>query len=73
VNSFIGPFTAVDHDCAIVNSEVEHSIILEHSSITDIPRIEDSLIGRFVQVRRSTLKPQANRLLLGDHSQVGVP
>ncbi|MFN8533756.1 MAG: hypothetical protein U0556_09435 [Dehalococcoidia bacterium] len=73
VNSFIGPFSAVDHDCRISNSEIEHSIILEHAVIEDIPRIEDSLIGRFVQVRRSPAKPSATRLLLGDHSQVGVP
>lgn len=72
-DSFIGPFSAIDHDCRIVNSVVEHSIILEHSTVEDIERIEDSLIGRFVRVHRSPIKPQANRLLLGDHSSVGVP
>lgn len=73
VDSFIGPFSSIDHDCRISNSEVEHSIILESSVIEDIPRIEDSLIGRFVSVRRMPAKPAANRLLLGDHSEVGIP
>lgn len=73
VDSFIGPFSSIDHDCRVSNSEIEHSIILESSIIEDIPRIEDSLIGRFVNVRRRSAKPAANRLLLGDHSEVGIP
>ncbi|MCL6648322.1 MAG: glucose-1-phosphate thymidylyltransferase [Chloroflexi bacterium] len=73
VNSFIGPFSAIDHDCRILNSEIEHSIIMEHTVIEDYSRIEDSLIGRFAQVRRSPAKPSATRLLLGDHSQVSMP
>ncbi|MCS7001798.1 MAG: glucose-1-phosphate thymidylyltransferase [Dehalococcoidia bacterium] len=72
-NSFIGPFSSIDHDCRIVNSEIEHSIILEHATIENIPRIEDSLIGRFVRVCRLDEKPAATRLMLGDHSQVGIP
>ena len=42
VNSFIGPFTAIGHDCEIVNSEIEHSVVMERSRIIDIPRLEDS-------------------------------
>ncbi|MCS6801480.1 MAG: glucose-1-phosphate thymidylyltransferase [Chloroflexota bacterium] len=74
VNSFIGPFSAIDHDCRIVNSEIEHSIVLEHAIIENFPtRIEDSLIGRFAEVRHAQAKPVATRLLLGDHSRVGIP
>jgi len=74
VNSFIGPFSAIDHDCRIANSEIEHSIVLEHAVIENFPtRIEDSLIGRFAEVRHAHAKPVATRLLLGDHSRVGVP
>jgi glucose-1-phosphate thymidylyltransferase len=35
-------------------------------------RLEDSLIGRHVEVTRSQIKPKAYRLVLGDHSIVGV-
>jgi glucose-1-phosphate thymidylyltransferase len=73
LNSYIGPFTSIYHHCLIENSEVEHSIVLENSSIVDLPhRLEDSLIGRNVEVARSALKPRAYRLMLGDNSHVGV-
>jgi glucose-1-phosphate thymidylyltransferase len=73
VNSYIGPFSSIYHHCVIENSEVEHSIVLEHSTIRDLPnRLEDSLIGRHVEITRSPLKPKAYRLTLGDHSTVGV-
>lgn len=73
INSYVGPFTSIYFDVVIQNSEVEHSIILEKSSILDIAaRIEDSLIGKNVEVSRSLLKPKAYRLMLGDNSRVGV-
>lgn len=73
VNSYVGPFTSVYHNCLIENSEIEHSIVLEDSRIIDLPhRLEDSLIGRNVEIARSPLKPKAYRLMLGDNSSVGV-
>ncbi|HEX5688924.1 MAG TPA: glucose-1-phosphate thymidylyltransferase, partial [Roseiflexaceae bacterium] len=73
INSYIGPFSSIYHHCAIENSEIEHSIVLEHCVIRDLPhRLEDSLIGRYVEIMRSPLKPKAYRLTLGDHSNVGV-
>ena len=72
-NSFIGPFTSIYHDCTIRNAEIEHSIVLENSQVTDIrARIVDSLIGKDVTVARSQLKPKAYRFMLGDSSKVGV-
>jgi glucose-1-phosphate thymidylyltransferase len=70
VNSYIGPFTAVARECEIVDSEVEHSVVLDKSRIIGVPRLFDSLIGREVEVRRSGLLPRATRLMLGDHSVV---
>ncbi|MBU1669805.1 MAG: glucose-1-phosphate thymidylyltransferase [Actinobacteria bacterium] len=73
INSFIGPYTAIYYGVTISGSEIEHSIILENSTVTDIPgRIEDSLIGQNVEVARSPLKPAAFRLMLGDNSRVGL-
>ncbi len=73
VNSYVGPFTSIYHHTFIRNSEIEHSIVLEHSRIIDIDqRIEDSLIGRDVEITRSPLKPKAYKLTLGDHSRVGI-
>ena len=73
VNSYVGPFTSVYHDVEIRNSEVEHSIILENSKILDAPsRIEDSLIGKDVVIRRTAVMPKALRFMLGDHSEVDL-
>ncbi|CAN5388743.1 glucose-1-phosphate thymidylyltransferase [soil metagenome] len=72
VNTFVGPYTSIYHDCVISNSEIEHSIILEQSTISDVRRMEDSLLGKQVEVSRSDRKPSAIRLMLGDHSRVGL-
>ena len=73
VNSYVGPFTSIYHHVTIEKSEIEHSIVLEHSRLIDIPqRIESSLIGRNVDLRRSPLLPRAYKMTLGDHSMVGL-
>jgi len=73
VNSYVGPFTSIYHHVLVEKSEIEHSIVLEHSRIVDIPqRIESSLIGRNVEIVRSPLLPKAYKMTLGDHSKVGL-
>jgi glucose-1-phosphate thymidylyltransferase len=73
INSFVGPFTSVEHDVKIEDSEIEHSIVLEYSLIKGIKgRIVDSLIGKNVEVYASLLKPKAYRFMLGDSSKVGI-
>jgi glucose-1-phosphate thymidylyltransferase len=73
VNAYIGPFTSIFHDTQIENSEIEHSIVLDHSRIHDVPgRIQDSIIGREVEVTYSPIKPKAYKLALGDNSKVGL-
>ncbi|MCL4459334.1 MAG: glucose-1-phosphate thymidylyltransferase [Chloroflexi bacterium] len=72
-NSYIGPFTSIYHHCFIADSEIEHSIVLENSRIIDIHhRIEDSLIGRNVEISKSPTKPKAYKMMLGDYSKVGI-
>jgi glucose-1-phosphate thymidylyltransferase len=73
VNAYIGPYTSIYHDCLIADCEIEHSIIMEDCRIEDIHhRIEDSLIGRNVEIVRSPVKPRAYKMVLGDHSKVGI-
>ncbi|MBI3457616.1 MAG: glucose-1-phosphate thymidylyltransferase [Candidatus Rokubacteria bacterium] len=72
-DAYVGPFTSIGDGVTVRRSEVEHSIILEGSTITDVGgRIENSLIGRSVTVYRSDSKPRAYNLMLGDRSQVGL-
>jgi glucose-1-phosphate thymidylyltransferase len=73
INSYIGPFTSIFHNTIVENSEIEHSIVLDHSRIVNVPsRIEDSIIGRDVEVTYSPIKPKAYKMTLGDHSRVGL-
>ncbi len=71
-DSFIGPFTAIDHDAEIAHSEVEHSVVLAHTKVIEIRRLEDSLLGRWVEVTRSQQRPRATRLMVGDHCQIDL-
>lgn len=72
-HAYIGPFSAIGPGCIVRESEVEHTIVMERSQILDVPhRIEDSLIGRDVVLTRSHTKPRAYKLMLGDHSRVGI-
>ena len=57
-------------NCKVEHSEMEHSVVLDGSSIIGIARLTDSLIGRDVAVTRSEQKPRALRLMLGDDSKV---
>ena len=73
INSYIGPFTSINRDVVIENSELERCIVLESSRISDIDvRIQDSLIGRNVVVERSGIRPKAIKMNLGDHSKIGL-
>ena len=73
VHAYVGPFTSIGDHAVIRGSEVEHSIVLEGSAITDVGgRIESSLIGRNVTIYRSATKPKSLNFMLGDRSQVGL-
>jgi glucose-1-phosphate thymidylyltransferase len=71
-HSFIGPFSAIGDRCVVRNSEIEHSVVMSDSRVDDIPRLEDSLIGKDVVVSRSQIRPRALRLMVGDHCQIDV-
>ncbi|ANW22691.1 glucose-1-phosphate thymidylyltransferase [Streptomyces clavuligerus] len=74
-DSRIGPFTSIDRDCAVVDSEIEDSIVLRGATITGVRRVECSLIGREAEVLsrpRADGGQGAHRLVLGDHSTVRI-
>jgi glucose-1-phosphate thymidylyltransferase len=73
VNAFIGPYTSIMNDVQVRDSEIEHSILLEGCSISNLAnRVEDSLIGKNVRIYRLPVKPSAYRFMLGDNSEVGI-
>ena len=71
-DSYIGPFTAIDEDCSVADSEIEYSIVLSRASIRGVRRIEASLIGHDAEVTPAPRVPKAHRLVLGDHSKVQI-
>ena len=73
VHAYVGPFTSIMNDAEVRESEIEHSIVLEGSSISNlVARVEDSLIGKNVKIYRLPVKPSAYRFMLGDNSEVGI-
>jgi glucose-1-phosphate thymidylyltransferase len=72
-NAYVGPYTSINHDCIVRNCEIEHSIVLEGCRLEDLhTRVADSLIGRYVQITRASGPTKTLKLMLGDHSQVGI-
>jgi glucose-1-phosphate thymidylyltransferase len=72
VDSFVGPFSAIGAECVVERSEIEHSVLMDRSSVIEIARLEDSLIGSDAVVSRSRQKPRALRLMVGDHCRIDV-
>ena len=71
-SSFIGPHTSIGNNVSIIKSSVEHSVIMDHSELKDIERLEESLIGRRVRITENRTTHKALRLMLGDDSVVEV-
>jgi glucose-1-phosphate thymidylyltransferase len=70
---YIGPYTAIGEQCTISGAEVEHSILLSGCSICDLDgRMESSLLGRNVSVRRGDQQPRAYRFMVGDSSDISI-
>jgi glucose-1-phosphate thymidylyltransferase len=70
---YIGPYTAIGERCSISGAEVEHSILLAGASIANLDgRMESSLLGRNVTVRRGDRQPRAYRFMVGDNSDISI-
>ena len=52
-NSFVGPYTSIGNGSKICNSNIEYCVVLGLRSISDIERLEDSLIGKNPKVSRN--------------------
>ena len=72
-DAYVGPYTAVGAGCVIENAEVEHSILLESSSVRGLEgRMESSLLGKNVAISRDNRQPRAYRFMVGDNSEIGI-
>jgi glucose-1-phosphate thymidylyltransferase len=72
-DAYIGPYTAIGCNCVISSAEVEHSILLEGSKVSNLEgRMESSLLGRNVTIARGVRQPRAYRFMVGDNSEIGI-
>ena len=70
---YIGPYTAIGEGCSISDAEVEHSILLAGCTVCDLDgRMESSLLGRNVTIRRGERQPRAYRFMVGDNSDISI-
>ena len=69
-NSFIGPFTSIGAGAVVEDSSIGHSVILENSRIYRIERLEDSLIGTGVELKKGDQRFKAVRLFVGCDSSL---
>ncbi|MEX0741932.1 MAG: sugar phosphate nucleotidyltransferase, partial [Phycisphaeraceae bacterium] len=72
IDSYIGPFTSIGEDCLIERSELEFSVLMTACLVSDVPRMEGSLLGREVVIERAQGRPTAQRYLVGDHARVEI-
>jgi glucose-1-phosphate thymidylyltransferase len=72
-DAYIGPYTAIGRHCVIDSAEIEHSILLEGSSVRGLDgRMESSLLGRDVVIARTDRQPKAYRFMVGDSSEIAI-
>jgi glucose-1-phosphate thymidylyltransferase len=72
-HAYIGPYTSISDRVTIIDTDIEHSVILNDTNITGIhQRIVDSVLGQRVKMQVSPKRPQALRFLVGDDSQLEI-
>jgi len=70
-DAFIGPFTVIGRDACVSNAEIENSVILEGSTVTDIgDRLDSSVIGPRATITRDFRIPRGTRLDVGPGATV---
>jgi glucose-1-phosphate thymidylyltransferase len=74
IDSYVGPYTAIDEDVTIERSEIEHSIILSGCTVCDLEsRMEASLLGKNVKLTRGESIPRTLSMIVGDRSEITLP
>ncbi len=70
-NCFIGPYSSIADQVIMMDTDLEHSVVLQGAQIARIhQRIIDSVIGQRAQLTVAPRRPKALRFLIGDDSQI---
>jgi glucose-1-phosphate thymidylyltransferase len=72
-NCFIGPYSSIADRVTIIDTDLEHSVVLQGTKIIGIhQRIIDSLIGQRANLTVAPQRPKALRFMVGDDSQIEI-
>ncbi|HSX98778.1 MAG TPA: glucose-1-phosphate thymidylyltransferase [Streptomyces sp.] len=71
-DSHIGPDSAIGEHCLLRATRLADSIVMAGASITQVPGLAASLIGRAASVGPSAHVDAHHRLVVGDHTRVEV-
>ncbi|NJL90033.1 MAG: glucose-1-phosphate thymidylyltransferase [Coleofasciculaceae cyanobacterium SM2_1_6] len=70
-NCFIGSYSSIADTVTLIDSELDHSVILQGAKIEGIhQRIVDSVIGQRASLQRTHHRPKALRFMVGDDCQI---
>jgi glucose-1-phosphate thymidylyltransferase len=70
-NCFIGPYSSIADNSTLIDTDLEHSVVLEGAKIAGIhQRIIDSLIGQRAQLVLAPRRPKALRFMIGDDCHI---
>jgi len=73
-DAYIGPYTSIDAGVTVERAEVEHSILLSGTSVSDLDsRMEASLLGKNVTLSRGATLPKSLRMIVGDNAEIKIP
>ncbi|MFI0366585.1 glucose-1-phosphate thymidylyltransferase [Actinomadura sp. 1N219] len=72
-DSRIGPGTSIGRDCTLRATRLADSVVLDGASISDVPGLSGSLIGRRATVTRNVRSNSSHGLVVGDHCRIEVP
>jgi glucose-1-phosphate thymidylyltransferase len=70
-NCFVGPYTSIADNSHLVDTDLEHSVVLEGAKVAGIQqRIIDSVIGQRAKLTVAPRRPKALRFMIGDDCQI---
>ena len=70
-NCFIGPYSSIADHVTLIDSDFEHTVILQGAKVVGIhERIVDSIIGQRAHLKLAPQRPKALRFLIGDDCQI---
>jgi glucose-1-phosphate thymidylyltransferase len=69
-DSIVGPYTSIGERCQIESSTLQDCVIMDGAHIEGVERVEESIVGKNVSVRRPAGDFRALRLMVGDEAEV---